>query len=38
MIMAKHRDEQRKAIEAKEEEEKRANNPMKLVAKLSNIT
>lgn len=38
IIMAKHRDEQRKAIEAKEEDEKRAANPLKLVTKLSNIT
>ena len=38
IIMAKHRDEQRKAIETKEEDDKRVANPLKLVTKLSNIT
>lgn len=38
LIMAKHRDDQRKAIETKEEEDKKAANPLKLVSKLSTIT
>lgn len=38
IILAKHRDDQRKAIETKEEDDKRIANPMKLVSKLSNIT
>lgn len=38
IMLAKHRDEQRKAIETKEEDDKRTANPLKLVSKLSNIT